>query len=148
MNSLINVGSRDGTMEDFDFIFNTKKEALYQYVVKIWGWDEDVQIKWLQLVYKPKNMKILTYKNIDIGIFEIIRSENNIELCNIELIPEYRSKGIATYLINNLKLGLNAKGKISLSVFKDNLGAIRLYKKLKFRHIGSSEYHHKFEFTH
>jgi len=32
---------RKCTIEDFDFLFNLKKENFKSYVDKIWGWNED-----------------------------------------------------------------------------------------------------------
>lgn len=34
---------RNCTLEDFDFLFNLKKENFKWYVDKIWGWKDDDQ---------------------------------------------------------------------------------------------------------
>ncbi len=145
--SLFNISKRQATSEDIDFVFDTKKEALYQYIKKIWGWDEEVQYKWLTLTYLPENISILTHGEKDIGLLEICRNENHIDLVNIEIIKEYRCLGIGTNIIKNIINNITPAHRVSLRVFRNNFKAINLYKRLGFVKFGSTEYHDLYEYT-
>lgn len=62
----------------------------------------------------------------------------------ISLYPEYRGKGIGTILMKKMLDLLQKDGyrQVSLSVQKENVGAIRLYQKTGFEtvHVAPDEY--------
>lgn len=141
----LNISFRKATIDDLDFVFYTKKEALYKYIVKIWGWDEDIQYKWLQLSYKPENISIIIFKGRDIGLLEVEKEINHIDLINIEILKKYRNLGLGTKIISDIIGNSDSAERISLRVFKDNSRAIKLYKRLGFVKFGSTEYHDLYE---
>ena len=56
-------------------------------------------------------------------------------MCNICVKDTYRHQGIAFFMLTKL-LERNAKNTVELTVLKDNVNAINLYKKLGFKIIG------------
>lgn len=145
--TLLDISKRQATEEDIDFVFNTKKEGLYGYIEKIWGWDDEVQYKWLTLSSFPENISILSHGGKDIGLLEICINKDSIDLVNIEIIQEYRCQGIGTKIIKDITTNLTLNKRVTLRVFKENLKAINLYKRLGFIKFGSSQYHDKYEYT-
>ena len=51
---------RFATSDDYDFIYALKKENLRFYVEKIWGWNEDQQVR----DFDKKFNDILEYPNL------------------------------------------------------------------------------------
>ena len=56
-------------------------------------------------------------------------------MCNISVKKAYRRQGIAYFMLTEL-LARNNKNTVELTVLKDNVNAINLYKKLGFKIIG------------
>lgn len=144
---LLKISTRQATLDDFNFVFYTKKEALYKYIKKIWGWDDTVQYKWLELCYFPENISILKNGDTDIGLLEICIEQDYIDLVNIEIIKEYRSYGIGTNIIKKVIDNVTTQKRVSLRVFKDNNKAKKLYRRLGFKKFGSSENHDLYEYN-
>lgn len=139
---LMDIKSRKANLKDKSFIYNTKKEALFSYVDAIWGWDEVYQKSLFNKNLNIQNIQILTNNTTPIGIIELEENEEVIDLVNIELIPEFRNKGIGSSEINKLiSHASNSNKLLQLRVFKKNNKAIKLYKKIGFSEYGLSEYH-------
>jgi ribosomal protein S18 acetylase RimI-like enzyme len=72
---------------------------------------------------------IIEFEEKRIGRQLINRSGEKIHLIDIGILREFRGKGIGSYLLDELK----SKTKtVSLSVYKNNHGAIRLYERHEF----------------
>ncbi len=58
------------------------------------------------------------------------------------MIKNFRRQGIATALMKNLleKLSAEKFQRVSLSVQKENLAAVKLYKKLDFKIFSENEF--------
>lgn len=140
----LEISKRQAKSEDFDFIYSTKKEALYDYVNEIWGWNENYQIETFTKNFNPVNIQVIENRGKSIGVIEIEETTAVIDLINIELIPQYRNKGIGTTIINELLTISNGKNKsVKLRVFKNNSLAYKLYQALGFYRYDESEYHYK-----
>ncbi len=73
---------------------------------------------------------IIEFENTKIGQLLIDREEQKIHLVDISFLHIFRGKRIGSFLLEKLKVGVET---VSLSVFKSNFGAIRLYEKQGFR---------------
>lgn len=79
--------------------------------------------------------QIVMYKKKPAGRFYIRESENEILLMEISLLPQFRNKGIGTYLIEEaIKKSVALNKKVSLHVKQGN-PAFNLYRRLGFVHI-------------
>lgn len=80
--------------------------------------------------------KVLVFVENDkiIGLIHINDIYDRYEINNIYVLDEYRKKGIASQLMDSIiKLGKdNGIINITLEVKKDNISAIKLYKKYGF----------------
>jgi ribosomal protein S18 acetylase RimI-like enzyme len=141
------ISKRVATEADKEFIYSTKKEALFEYVNQIWGWDEEFQKKRFGEKLQIENIQIISSNGFNAGIFEVIKEDNYIELVNIELLPEYRNMGIGSKLIKELIQEAEQENRnIKLRVFKLNKKAIQLYERICFKMTGSTEFHYLFEY--
>ncbi len=70
----------------------------------------------------------------------INRTDNELRLVDISLLPESRNAGTGTALISSLiDEAREQNAKILLTVASDNKRAFRLYKRLGFRETGTDE---------
>lgn len=74
---------------------------------------------------------IIEFDGKRIGRQLINRSDEKIHLIDIAILREFRGKGIGSHLLDELKSKTKTK-TVSLNVFKNNHGAIRLYERHGF----------------
>ena len=55
------ISKRVATEVDINFIYSTKKGALYEYVSQIWGWDEIFQKKRFKETLQIENIQIIIF---------------------------------------------------------------------------------------
>ena len=88
----------------------------------------------------PKQLseyKIISVDNHKVGCFLITKYEDGLLLDEIYLTEIYRNHGIGSNIIENILKGEQLP--IYLWVYKNNVGALRLYKKLGFNVIEETE---------
>lgn len=97
------------------YLKDISNEELNNYINEIIS----TKYKYIRLIYEKEVCGLILYYDYMGGLFidELYIEEN------------YRNKGIATYIIDNLK---NDSSNIYLYVFKENTKAIKLYKRLGF----------------
>jgi ribosomal protein S18 acetylase RimI-like enzyme len=75
-----------------------------------------------------------------VGRLRIARSADGIELCGIQLLPDFQRHGIGTAIIEDLKAQAAAAGiSLDLGVEKDNPDARKLYERLGFAQVDENE---------
>lgn len=139
---------RKCTLEDFDFLFELKKQNFKWYVDKIWGWNDDDQKQRLkQELNKHSEYKRIVLVNNEVaGIYVTHTTENGDLFINeISLLKEYQNKGIGRKILEDQLRENHKKGiRTILQVFKDNR-AKKLYERLGFKVYGETETHYQME---
>lgn len=131
--------------EDYEFVYNVKKNAYKKYVEECWGeWKEEDQRKHFERFINTvkNNTYIIMSGNKQIGFYngEIIEN-GNYEVGNICVIPEYQGQGIGTKILKD-KLEENKDRDIEIQYFKSNPVG-KLYEKLGFLPIAETEFHYQ-----
>ncbi len=132
------------TDDNFEFVYNTKKNAYKKYVEMYFGkWDEEIQKKLFnKFINKVKNdAYIIQLNGKNIGFYngETLEDESY-EIGNICIIPEYQGKGIGTRIIKNI-MELHKEKDLHIQYFKQNPVG-KLYKKLGFVPDYEKEFHY------
>ena len=139
---------RNCTLEDFDFLFNLKKENFKWYVDKIWGWKDDNQKERLKQDLKEHlhHKRIILVNNKAIGVYVIHTTQNgDIFINEISILKEYQNKGIGKKILEEQLKENHEKGiRTILQVFKDT-PAKKLYEELGFKVYGETETHYQME---
>ena len=118
---------------DSAFCYDVKKIVLYDYVKKIWGWDEQVQIRFHNENFHPGLIHIVAVSGEDIGTVEIVESEQSIFISSLYILPGWQGKGIGSNIVGTLMNLAKQQGKrIALEVLKLNTRAQQLYTRLGF----------------
>ena len=95
----------------------------------------DLQRRHYLTAYPDADYSIILSEDIPIGRLYVNRGEQSFHLMDISLLPEYRGKGLGSYLLKNLLTEAEAARKpISLHV-RSNNRAMRLYQGLGFEII-------------
>ena len=133
------------TDEDYEFVYQVKKNAYKKYVEECWGtWNEEDQRTYFEkfITTVRNNAYIIMNGNTKIGFYNGEVLENgNYEVGNICIIPEYQGKGIGTKILKD-KLEENKDRNIEIQYFKQNpVGA--LYERLGFVPSGETQFHYQ-----
>lgn len=137
---------RKCTLDDFDFLYELKKQNFKKYVDNIWGWNDSDQIKRMRIDLDEhlSHKRIIILDGRQIGVLATHITDNGDLFINeINLLKEYQGKGIGTKLLSDI-LYNNLDRRIILQVFKDN-PAINLYKRLGFKIYNETETHYQME---
>ncbi len=117
--------------DDIEKLIDYKKRNIYEYAKDL----SDDEIKKINNYVEEDIPKILNkYSSIIIdnnvvGCLLLIKEDDGILLDEIYLEEEYRNKGIGTDIMKKV---LNDNEIVYLWVYKDNIRAISLYKRLGF----------------
>ena len=132
------------TDEDYEFVYEVKKDAYKKYVEECWGaWIEEDQRKYFENFINNvrDNAFIIMSGDTKIGFYNGEVLENgNYEVGNICIIPEYQSKGIGTKILKD-KLEEYKNYDIELQYFKQN-SVGNLYRRLGFVPDKEKEFHY------
>jgi ribosomal protein S18 acetylase RimI-like enzyme len=121
-----------------------------------WGWDPAQQEMFLKMQFRARQLgyqgqstnadsRIIERGDRPIGRLLVFRSESEICLADIALLPEFRGAGIGTALINELLAEAREAGKpVTLHVEKTN-PAGRLYQRLGFSVVEDTGVYFKME---
>ncbi len=139
---------RNCTLDDFDFLFQLKKQNFKKYVDKFWQRDDEEQKQRLRkdLEEHLPHKKIIVVNNKMIGVYAVhITEDGDLYINEISILKEYQNKGIGRKILEK-QLEENDKKKMRtvLQVFKGN-SAKNLYEKLGFKVYGETESHYQME---
>lgn len=156
-NEAASINLRPLTSEDEAFLYelyaSTRAEEL-----AAWGWNAVQQDAFLRMQFKAQQMsyqaedvgvetKIILLEGKPVGRIIVARTESEIQLTDIALLTEHRSKGIGSALIKGLFDEATLAGKaVRLHVLKTNR-AMRLYERLGFRTINERGMHLQMQWT-
>lgn len=125
---------RNTIEKDKSFIYDIKKSSIYDYVQKIWGWNEEYQIKNFESDFILEDFKIISVKDKDVGFIQVIEEPLNTNIIEIHITPEYQGYGIGSEIINSIKEKSVSNNKtITIGSFIDNYRAKKLYERLGFK---------------
>jgi ribosomal protein S18 acetylase RimI-like enzyme len=83
---------------------------------------------------------VVEVDNKRVGRLRIVRTADCIELCGIQLLPDFQRRGIGTAIIEDLKAQAAAADiPLDLGVEKDNPDARKLYERLGFAQVDENE---------
>jgi ribosomal protein S18 acetylase RimI-like enzyme len=138
--------------EDERFLFEVYASARADELAQV-AWDEaqldsflKMQFNMQRRVYRDADQQIILIKDRPAGRLIVVRTEEEIRLADISLLPEYRRAGAGTYLLTKLIREASGAGKpVRLQVEKSNEPAKRLYERLGFAVTGESGTHFQME---
>ena len=131
--------------EDYEFVYDLKKQCYHDYVAAIWGWEEEKQRELFAAYWEKAapGLFILLLDGVPVGFLDGEVQGERYELGNLCLLPEQRGKGLGSKVLKDL-LDKVPGGRVGLQVFKSN-PARRLYERLGFQTTGETDHHYQME---
>lgn len=133
---------------DKSFIYGVKKTSIYDYVEKIWGWNEEYQVKDFGNDFNLKDFKIITVGDEDIGFVQTNESPSNVNISEIHIVSKYQGFGIGGSIIKDIISQAAGSGKtVTIGCFINNTRARCLYEKLGFEVIKTTDTHYAMRYA-
>ena len=123
---------KNATKKDILRIKNYKKETIFAYAQNLTKEETDKINNYIDKTIKKEivNYQLIIVENKIVGCLLVEKEKDGVLLNEIFLEENYRHKGIGTNIIKNIIKEYNT---IFLWVYKENINAISLYKKLGFK---------------
>jgi ribosomal protein S18 acetylase RimI-like enzyme len=121
-----------------------------------WGWSPEQQDAFIRMQFNGQQRayemqypdaahQVILYNDEEVGRLITFRTEQEIRLADVALLPQYRNRGVGARLIRELCVEAAQRGvPVRLQVSKFN-PAIRLYERLGFKMLGESDTHFQME---
>jgi ribosomal protein S18 acetylase RimI-like enzyme len=141
MESKIDV--RISKPEDYDFLYDLHCKTMYEYIEATWGWDDTWQQNHFKEHFQPNANQIILLNAKNIGRLELYYKANEVRIGNIQILPEYQSKGIGSSVISKIiRDAQEQKQCVTLQVLKVNPARF-FYERLGFVVEGEDDAHFK-----
>ena len=139
-----------------DFFIETVYRSTREEELKITNWTEEQKGEFIKMQssaqlaeYKIKfpgaTFQVIVLMKKDAGRFYTWENENEIRLIDITLLPQFRGKGIGTFLLGEL-IKKSEKGRKKISLHVDPVNpALKLYLRSGFIHIKNNGRHYYME---
>ena len=135
------------TIEDKEFIYQTKSHSIRRYVEPIWGWNEGDQRRYFEEDFiLLANFKVILLGDEAAGYMETYENDELVNITEVHINPAAQGRGMGSRIINGIVNEAKAHGKkVTLGCFKKNDGAVRLYQRLGFRITDETQTHFALE---
>lgn len=125
--------------DEFDSLFSVVKQAIYAHVDAVFGWNDDAQRKRLMYDYEPNWFNWIYQEGQRVGMLCFKPYDNALHVHLLVVFPEFQNQKLGEKVMNYVhhQAYLQGRGCITLSSFVRNEPAVRFYKSLGYRVIGS-----------
>ena len=134
---------REYCVEDYEFVYDAKKQGYKEYVELFYGkWDDVGQHEMFEnyLSARQKFIKIIEVNGEKAGFIDVSETnDGELEIGNICLLPNFRGRGIGSVYFEQL-LKERENQTMKLRVFKNN-PAQNLYKRFGFEITQETDTH-------
>lgn len=131
--------------DDYEFVYEVKKNAYKKYVEQCWGkWNEiDQRNRFKESMEKTSDRTyIIMFNDERIGFYQgQVVNERTYYIENICIVEEYQGKGIGTEILKSILEEYSDKN-IEIQYFKQNPVG-KLYERLGFVPNGETEFHYQ-----
>ena len=138
---------RDAANSDHDFIYQIKKQSIYPYVERLFGWDEEYQRNDFESDFNMHDFKIIEADERSVGFVQTTENEYRINLTELHLLPAYQGRGIGSDIIRGINARAVRNNKyVTTGCFIANERARRLYERLGFSLKEKTNTHYVFQY--
>lgn len=137
------INFRIATRKDYGFLYALHCKTMHDYIEATWGWNEVWQQNHFRENFQPEANQIIVLDGDDIGRIELNYKPDEVRIGNIQILPEYQSKGIGSLImLKIIRQAQQQKQGVTLQVLKVN-PARRFYERLGFVVEGEDDAHFK-----
>ena len=131
------------SVEDRPWLDQLRRDAYRDLFDATWGaWDEARHQRHLAASIEQGNIKIIQQNGLRVGMLQLVDHHDATEVAEIQIRPEAQGKGLGTAVLNGvIQEARSQLHTVHLSTGLRNEGALRLYLRMGFRLVATSETH-------
>lgn len=130
---------KKATEEDIEFLLWLRKETMVEHYLRA-GKEVNEESLLSRIYHHFEHAKIILLNDQKIGLLKVAEQDNEIEIFQIQIAPNYQNKGLGREIIKSiLEEASSKKIPVKLSVLKVNK-AQTLYKNLGFEIYDENEF--------
>jgi len=119
---------------EFENVLALLKLGLFEVIDEVFGWDDAFQRQRIKDDYHWSWMHWVNHHNDTIGLICFKPYDQALHLHLILLYPDYQRQGFGQKIMAQIHaIAREEHRDVTLSAFKKNVGAVRLYQKLGYR---------------
>lgn len=129
-----NVTLRQSQQEDLLFLYEVSTLALQSLIEALCSTQETLEE--FKETFVPEKVQVIQYGGEDVGRLRVVRSEEVIDICGIQILPAFQRKGIGTKIFEGLiREAEKLRIPLMLEVHEVNASARSFYAKFGFIQI-------------
>lgn len=126
-------------------IFEIKRNAMKQHIIKQWVWDDDVQTQIHKRHFETKPFYNINRKGECVGVVSFLTAKDHVRFGEFYLLDQYRGNGLGTRILRHCLSIADEKGlPVKLEYLKWNPVG-NLYRRHGFAQVGQSDIHYFME---
>ncbi|KJY93893.1 histone acetyltransferase [Vibrio neptunius] len=127
--------------QEFPEVFSSVKQALYDHVDAVFGWDDQFQRQRLSSDYQPEWFHWIVSQQNKVGLVCFKPYDTAYHIHLLILFPQYQNQGLGQGVMQQINTLVKSEGrnKITLSSFARNTKAIQFYTRLGYQVIEEDE---------
>lgn len=117
-------------------------QTMRPYVEQIWGWDPGKQEEFVKAELARGNAFCVSIAGNRVGMIEMEFKHDHWSVRNLRISPDAQGRGIGTMLLTAvMQTSSEQQMPVSLRVFRTNVRAISLYRRLGFIELDNNATH-------
>lgn len=134
---------RTATKDDIEWLYDTFKSTMRDYIEQTWGWDEVMQRHSFEQNLPPASFLIASIGNEDIGAYSVFEKRDHLWLEIALIVADKQRAGFGRLLLLEIQQRASAIQKpIRLNVLKIN-PALQFYERIGFVIEGQDQWSFK-----
>ena len=106
------------------------------------GWDEVRHLRQFSECWKQGGISVVEVDGVPVGMIQLFGRPDGLEVGEIQILPGHQNLGIGSRVLRDVIAQCHEqRRKVLLSVALKNDRAYRLYERLGFKLVGSSDTH-------
>jgi ribosomal protein S18 acetylase RimI-like enzyme len=131
---------------DRDFLLLLRKITMQGHLEKA-GFDLSEQAHIERINKHFDGSYLVLYSKQKIGLLKCVETGDNIEIIQLQILPDYQGKGIGKYLLTQqADKATQLRKKLTLNVLKENPAKL-LYERNGFTIVGEDEHEYHMEYV-
>ncbi len=128
--------------------FRQAHHLAYRGVIEpMFGWDEASQDRFADIDFDARNPHIIQHMGSPVGVIGWQDKDDHLWFGPIFILPAHQNQGIGTFLVKEfIQKAVAQNVALRLQTLRKNENAKRLYEKLGFRTLSSSDVHWQMEY--
>jgi ribosomal protein S18 acetylase RimI-like enzyme len=137
---------RAATEADIPFLLELRRQTMSEHL-RLSGIEPSESERRERVLASFDCAEIIVLSGAPVGLLKVVRSPDNWDLVQIQILPEKQGKGFGSAILEKLLAdAVQAHVSVSLSVLKAN-PARHLYERLGFRIVGENDQAYDMQFA-